>query len=233
MLIVAALLIGALIYGLTTNHLTFFFIGLIGLVVLILIGAAVEHIIRGLIWRATSGVESLAGGALGIPGAPAQRYGVGARRYRAQPHFHPIRFIITLALMAGALYGGAFLYYTQQFSGQWSGTLSMNGAAPRGVLVQQFSISLSLRFSSWPNITEVDFKQTTAQACKGAQSYTLSGTATMLDASMVAMTLNGTIPLTGTFQNGTMTLKGTSGGQPVTLTLQKGSAQTGYVAACG
>src|SRR5579883_63138 len=236
-LVVIALLVISLIYGITSDHPTFFFIGLIGLVVIILVIMAVEHLIRRLIRRATGGFESLAGNVLGLPGVgvSAPRYR-GARTYRSQPSFSPIRFLFTLALMAGALYGGLFLYYTQQFSGVWSGTLSIGGTT-QGVQVQQFPLSLSIHFSGWPNITEVDFKQTTAQACKSGPSYQLSGTATMLDASKVAITMtinNQPVALTGTFQNGTMMLSGVNGQkQPVTLTLEKGSDQPDYIKACG
>lgn len=242
-LIVVALLIGLLVYGLTTGHPLFFFIGLIGLALIIIVGAAVEHIIRRLIRRATGGLGTLERDVLGGAGGGPLGYQGGARQYRRQqPHFNPLRFLFTLALLAAAIYGGLFLYYTETFTGNWSGVLSMS-AAKQGVLVN-FQVSVPVHAphysASDPGALDplaVDFKQASAQVCKSSQSYQLSGTASKLDASQVAMTLTigqQNVPLSGTFQNGILTLSGKNAqGQPVTLTLQKGTDQAGYVAACG
>ncbi len=242
-LIVVLLLIGALVYGITTGHPLFFFIGLIGLALIILVGAAVEHIIRRLIHRATGGIENMERDVLGGAGAGPRPYQGGARQYRRQqPHFNPLRFVFTLVLLAAAIYGGLFLYYTATFTGDWSGVLSM-GAAKQGVLVNLQIGSVGFHnihyVASDPGTLDplvVNFKPATAQACKNGPGYQLSGTAMKLDASVVSMTLtiaNTPVNLSGTYLNGIFTLSGQHGQQPVTLTLQKGTEQAGYVAACG
>jgi hypothetical protein len=236
-----ALLIGLIVFGLLTHHLIFFAIGLGGLVLVIFIGAIIEHQIRRLYRRAKYGLERN----IGIGGSPydaSSRYGGGARPYR-QPRFSLIRFIFSLAIMAGLVYGGLYLYYSQQFVGTWSGVLTI-GAARQGV---QTSLQISVALHSPSNasvndppsltVTQVQFKNATVQPCKISSTYQLSGTASRLDASTVAMTLSTSkenVPLTGTYQDGTFTLKGTNAEkQAVTLSLQRGADQDGYLTACG
>ena len=240
-LVVVALLVGALIYGILNHQLVFFAIGLGGLVLIFLVGAAVEHWVRRLIRR-----FRYTGSNLGVIDRPygGAGYQRGARPYRQQqPRFSLIRFLFTLALLAAAIYGGLFLYYTQTFAGNWSGVLSVNGVQ-QGILAN-LQVSLSVHrpgnFSTADlgsiDVTQVDFKPTTAQVCKSSQGYQLSGTASRLDAASVAMTLSnssGSLQLHGSYKAGTLTLSGTNAqGKPVTLTLQKGTEQQGYVAACG
>src|SRR5262249_20909536 len=135
-----------------------------------------------------------------------------------QPQFSFIRFIFSLAIIAGAIYGGLYLYYTQQFVGNWSGVLKI-GDAQQGLLANvQISVNLhsptNPSFSDLPSlpVTQVEFKPATAEACKGTpKSYQLSGTASRLDASDVAMTLKTdteTIQLHGAYTDGVFTLIG-------------------------
>ncbi len=122
---VIVVLIGLVVFGLLTHHLIFFAIGLGGLVVLLLIGAAIEHQVRRLYRRAKYGIESIERD-IGIGGRPAgARYGGAPRRYQRQPSFSPIRFLFSLAILAGLAYGGLYLYYTQQFNGAWTGVLKI------------------------------------------------------------------------------------------------------------
>ena len=242
-LAVIALLIGLVVFGLLTHHLIFFAIGLGGLVLLIFIGAIIEHQIRRLYRRAKYGLER----DIGMGNRPynaSSRYGAGARSNQ-QPQFSLIRFIFSLVIMAALIYGGLYLYYSQQFVGSWSGVLTI-GSAQQGISANlQISLaphgpSSGATFSDPASlaVTQVQFKQATAQACKGTPAtYQLSGTASRLDASDVSMTLNtgaASIPLTGAYTNGTFTLSGKNAqGQTVTLTLQRGADQDGYSAACG
>ena len=238
-LLVVVGLIGALVYGLLNHQAVLFIIGAAGLAVIILLVVGIEHLIRRL-WRAArGGVQTLE-----HPGG----FGASGQRYRQAAHpqqhrFNPIRFVITLALMGGALYGGLFLYYSQQFSGSWSGTLSI-GTLQQGIVT---NLPISLSFQTPANIslsnpgaielTQINFTKETAQACNknGSQtSYQLSGTASRLDTSQVAMTLSNSdenLSLQGTYQDGTFVLTGTSGGKPVMLTLQKVSP-SGSSATC-
>jgi hypothetical protein len=242
---VIALLVVLLVVGILTHKLIFFAIGLGGLVLILLVGVSIEHHIRRLIHRFRFGAN-VYGGDIGVMGRPygaRPGYRGDARPYRRQPSFSPIRFLFSLAVLAALIYGGLFLYYTQTFAGPWSGVLKI-GTAQQGILAT-LQISLPLHGPINPSfsdpaslaVTQVEFKPTTAQACKGSPtSYQLSGTASRLDASAVAMTLNTgkeTIQLSGTYKDGTFTLSGkNAAGQPVTLTLQKGSDQAGYLAAC-
>jgi hypothetical protein len=240
-LAVLALLIGLIVFGLLTHHLIFFAIGMGGLAVILLIGVAIEHLIRRLYLRAKYGLER----DIGLGGSPyggRPGYGGGARTYR-QPRFNPIRFIFSLAIIAGLIYGGLYLYYTQQFVGMWSGVLTI-GSAKQGV---QTTLQISVvphspghaSFSDLPSlaVTQVQFKTATVQPCKTSSSYQLSGTASRLDASTVAMTLNTgkeNVPLTGTYQNDAFNLSGkNAAGQTVSLILEKGTDQAGYLSACG
>lgn len=236
---VIALLIGLVVFGLLTHHLIFFAIGLGGLALLIFIGAIIEHQVRRLYRRAKYGLER----DLGIGGGPyGARPGYNARSYR-QPRFSLIRFIFSLAIIAGLVYGGLYLYYSQQFIGTWSGVLTI-GSAKQGVQTNlQISVALhspsNASFSDPPSlaVTQVQFKTATVQPCKTSSAYQLSGTASRLDASTVAMTLsagNENVPLTGTYQNGAFNLSGkNAAGKTVNLILEKGVDQSGYLAACG
>jgi hypothetical protein len=233
-LVVVGLLIASLIYGITSHHLVFFAIGVAGLFVIILVVVAIEHIIRRLYRRVRGGVERLE-----HPGYAGAGYRSASYRQRRQQGFRPFRFLFTLVFLAAAALGGLFLYDTYTFNGDWSGTLT-TGTAQQGILAD---LQMSLSFHKPANFSFSDlgafdfetitFKPTTTQACnKGgsqAAGYQLSGTASRLDASQVAMTLTpsggGSLQLQGSYQNGKFTLSGTSGGKPVTLTLQKGSQQ--------
>lgn len=231
-LLVVGLLIASLIYGITSHHLVFFAIGAAGLFLIILVVVAIEHIIRRLYRRVRGGVN-----ALEHPGYAGSRYQADSRRYRRQQGFRPIRFLFTLVFLAAAALGGLFLYDNYTFNGNWSGTLT-TGTAQQGLLADlQISLSfhkpLSFSFSDLGGLDfeTITFKPTTAQACnKGGNqtSYQLSGTASRLDASQVAMTLtnsDGSVQLQGSYHDGKFSLSGTSGGKPITLTLQKGSQQ--------
>jgi hypothetical protein len=245
-LAVIVVLIGLVIFGLLTHHLILFAIGLGGLVLMLLIGAAIEHQVRRLYRRFKYGIQGIERD-IGIGGRPdiaGPRYRPEARRYQRQPSFSPIRFLFSLAVIAALAYGGLYLYYTQQFVGQWSGVLKIGATQPQGILAN-FQMSLPLHSPTNPSVndppslavTQVQLKSPTVQGCKNTQTtYQLSGTASRLDASKVAMTLNTgkeTIQLTGAYQNDTFTLSGKDArGQPISLTLQKGFDQPGYVAAC-
>jgi hypothetical protein len=234
-LAVIALLIGLLVFGLLTHQLIFFGIGLGGLVLLLLIGVAIEHLIRRLYRRVKYGIERDIG-MVGRPYGAGPSYRSGARPYHQQPRFSLIRFLFSLAILAGLTYGGLYLYYSQQFVGNWSGVLTI-GTAQQGIQAN-FQISVPLHSPSNPSfndppslaVTQVQFKPVTLQDCAGVDTTDqLSGTASRLDASVVAMTLNTgkeTIQLTGTYQNETFTLSGkNAAGQTVTLTLEKGVDQ--------
>ncbi len=237
---ILALLIGLVVFGLLTHHLIFFAIGLAGLALFILIAALIEHLVRRLYLRTKYGIER----ELGMGGSYGARSGYrGSARARQQPRFSLIRFIFSLAIIAGLIYGGLYLYYTQQFVGDWSGVLTI-GKTTQGV---QTSLQIALlphspsnpSFSDLPSltVTQVQFKTTSAQVCKRSGSYQLSGTASRLDASSVVMNLNTgkeTVPLTGTYQDGAFHLSGTNAEkQTVSLVLEKGDNQSGYLSACG
>lgn len=238
-LLVVAALIGLLIFGLVTHKLVFFAIGLGGIALLILVGVIIEHQIRRLIRRYRFNNNN---GLMG--GFGDSSYRERSRDYR-QPQFSFFRFIFSLAVIAAALYGGLYLYYSQQFVGQWSGVLKI-GSAQQGITAT-LEISLTphsppsnASFNDWPSlsVTQVEFKPVTAQACTGSPSgYRLSGTASRLDASNVAMTLranNEDIPLLGSYKDGVFTLSGKNArGQTVTLSLERGIGQAGYRAVCG
>ncbi|HEY7349567.1 MAG TPA: zinc ribbon domain-containing protein [Ktedonobacterales bacterium] len=236
-LLVIILLVAAVIYGILSQKLIFFAIGLGGLFVVLLIAVAIEHQVRRL-YRRFKGTLGVANGSSGF----SPRYQGASRSYREQPHFSLFRFLFSLAVLAGLVYGGLFLYYTQEFTGNWSGVLTIGGVQ-QGVLAN-IQISLPLHsptnpsFSDLPSLTftQVEFKPTTARACVGSQNiYQLSGTASRLDASRVEMTLKTgavTVPLHGAYNSGKFTLSGTSQGKPVTLILEKGSDQAGYLAIC-
>ncbi len=241
-LAVVVLFVVLLVVGILTHRLVLFAVGLGGLVGLFLIGAAIEHQIRRLYRRFKYGVERELGVLEGRQSAPA-RYRSQAHVTRSQPSFSPIRFLFSLAILAALAYGGLYLYYTDTFNGAWSGVLKI-GTAQQGV---QATLNVALPLHSPVNpsvsdpaslaVTQVEFKPTDAQACKGSpESYQLSGTASRLDAADVAMTLDTgkeTIHLRGRYENATFTLSGKNArGQPVSLILEKGSDQTGYLAAC-
>jgi hypothetical protein len=238
-LLVVLALIGLLVFGLVTHKLVFFAIGLGGIALLIFIGVIIEHQIRRFIHRRRFN-NGLMGGGFGGDSPYRDR----SSSYR-QPRFSLIRFIFSLAIIAGALYGGLYLYYSQQFVGEWSGVLKI-GTTQQGITANvQISLTphapaSNASYKDWPSlsVTQLEFKPTTATACKGTPaSYGLSGTATRLDASDVGMTLKTTtesIQLHGTYTNGLFTLSGTNAkGQPVTLSLERGAEQDGYRAACG
>ncbi len=233
LLVVVALLITALVYGLLHHQLVWFFIGLGGLVLIILVGVAIEHFIRRLYRSAVRGIERLE--RPGYIGEEAQGIAYPRRR-QEQPQFSLFRFVLTLALLAGVLYGGLYLYYTQVFAGEWVGIVSIANVR-QGVLTH-LPLSLSLQRPTHLSLsdlgaidaTQVHFKQEAASVCNkdGSRiSYQLSGTASRLDVSMVTMTLNtGTerVSLHGSFKQGMFSLAGTtSKGKPVTLTLKQGS----------
>lgn len=238
-LVVVGLLIASLIYGITSHHLTFFAIGVAGLFVILLVVVAIEHIIRRLYQRVKGGVERLE-----HPGYAGSRYRSESYRRRQQQGFRPIRFLFTLVFLAAAALGGLFLYDNYTFTGDWTGTLA-TGTTQQGILAD---LQISLSFHKPANFSvsnigafdfeTITFKPTTAQVCnKGggqASIYQLTGTASRLDASQVAMTLtnsSGSLQLQGTYQDGKFTLSGSSGGKPVTLTLQKGS-QSDFTTTC-
>lgn len=239
-LLVVLALIGALVYGILKQQSVFFFIGLVGLGLIILVGVGIEHLIRRLYHRARGGIQAMERPGFGYTGQRTQY-----QQHRQQHRFHPIRFLITLVLIAAALYGGLFLYYSQQFSGDWQGVLSVGGVQ-QGLLLTNLHISLSFQrpanlSTSDPGaieLTQVNFTQETAQACnkKGSQarSYQFTGSTSRLDASQVSVTLTSSqtsLPLQGTYQAGKFMLNGTSQGKPVTLTLQKGG-QSDFSATC-
>ena len=238
-LVVVGLLIASLIYGITSHHLVFFAIGVAGLFVILLVVVAIEHIIRRLYRRVKGGVERLE-----HPGYAGSSYRSESYRRRQQQGFRPIRFLFTLVFLAAAALGGLFLYDNYTFTGDWTGTLT-TGSTQQGMLAD---LQISLSFHKPANFSvsnlgafdfeTITFKPTTAQVCnKGggqASSYQLTGTASRLDASQVAMTLTnsgGSLQLQGTYQDGKFTLSGSSGGQPVTLTLQKGG-QSDFTTIC-
>jgi hypothetical protein len=108
-----------------------------------------------------------------------------------------------------------------------------------------FQVSVPLHSPTNPSVndppslavTQVQFQPITLDGCQNAPTtYRLSGTASRLDTSTVAMTLTTgkeTIQLTGTYQNNTFTLSGKNAkGQAVTLTLQKGTDQNAFLAVC-
>ncbi|HEU5368474.1 MAG TPA: zinc-ribbon domain-containing protein, partial [Ktedonobacterales bacterium] len=175
-LAVIVLLIGLVVFGLLTHHLIFFAIGLGGLVVLLLIGAAIEHQVRRLYRRFKYGIEGIERD-IGIGDRSAgPRYRGAPRRYQRQPSFSPIRFLFSLAIIAALAYGGLYLYYTQQFVSEWSGVLKI-GTAQQGV---QANIQISVPLHSPTNpsvndppslaVTQVQFKPVTLQGCQNAQT---------------------------------------------------------------
>lgn len=238
-LVVVGLLIASLIYGITSHHLVFFAIGVAGLFVILLVVVAIEHIIRRLYRRVKGGVERLE-----HPGYAGAGYRSASYR-RQQQGFRPFRFLFTLIFLAALALGGLFLYDNYTFNGDWYGTLT-TGTTQQGMLAD---LQMSLSFHKPANFSLSDigafdfetitFKPTTAQVCnKGgsqASRLQLTGTASRLDASRVAMTLTpsggGSLQLQGSYKDGTFTLSGTSGGKPVTLTLQKGS-QSDFTTTC-
>ncbi len=236
-LAVVALLIGLLTYGLVSHQWGFFAVGLVGLALLFIIGSAIEHRVRRLYrrFRGTVGVVDSAFDLTPDSGSSSRPY--------QQPSFSLFRFLFLLVFMAGLTYGGLYLYYTQQFVGEWSGVLKI-GTTQQGILTT-LQIALPLHSPTHPSfsdpaslaVTQVEFKQTAAQACKGSpKSYQLSGSASRLDASDVTMTLTvgkDAVLLHGTYDTARFTLTGKNAqGQPVTLTLAKGSNQVDYIAAC-
>lgn len=239
---VIAVFVVLLVVGILTHKLVLFAIGMGGLALVLLVGVIIEHQIRRLYRRYKYRIESNLG-VIDRPLGARPGYRGSALPYHQQPRFSLIRFLFSLAVLAALVYGGLFLYYTQTFAGSWSGVLTI-GTARQGVLVN-LQISLPLHGPTNPSfsdpasltLTQVAFKPAPAQTCKASQaSYQLSGTASRLDASSVAMTLTTgtqTIQLSGTYQNNIFTLTGKNAqGQPVTLTLQKGSDQQAYLAAC-